>query len=886
MSKRARKSTESGSKSPPRSSRQAISEASSTETSRQESAQGDSLSASPNGPSALRWYAKRGNQVLLLFAALISLGLGWVFADYYVARPIGIRPTYVGRTTCAECHADQIEAFTGSHHDLAMDVANDLTVLGDFNEAVLEHDGLQTRFFRKESQFWVQTEGPNGESAEFQVSHVFGVHPLQQYIVELNRPTDLPENCITKAQVLRASWDVEKGEWFFLRPPDVDERIEPGDPLHWTGITQTWNTSCADCHSTNVVKGFDTTLVDYRTTFSEIDVSCEACHGPGSLHVELANAGGMFWDRRYGTGIVAFPKAEPRKEIETCARCHSRRSVLDETALPGEPFCNAFACELPSPGIYYPDGQILDEDFEFGSFTQSKMYHNKIRCSDCHDPHTARLRFNGNAVCTSCHQHSPSKYDVPAHHHHKPDSPGAQCVNCHMPESFYMEVDGRRDHSIRIPRPDLSVSLQTPNACTQCHISATKLSEPTVAELGRYQDWLVAAREGNEQVATELARLDQWAADKMVEWYGVKDRPSFAPLLANAWTTNGWEADRDFERKLVQLTTRPDTPVIIRAAALQSMAQSGSPESLDGAVARLSDPEPMIVAAALVRVQLGIQESYSLLGEPGGFDRVARLVEPVAELLTHPSRWVRNEAARAIAMLGPDRTRFMNREQAVEFDAALTGLEESLRLHGDRAGSQLGLGLLYEDLARFDEAIDAYRLGIVVEPNAVGPRSNLANLLERQADAARSELQQAAQFVQRRGGQLNQQETQELEALAATEHKLREEVAGLRRDELPLLELDAARAPELAALQYRLGMLLHLNDRDADAAVALARAYELEPSRDDYLFALAVLRKEQGEWLQVRDLSKQLLERDASNPYYSALLREAETALKQLQSGE
>lgn len=809
-------------------------------------------------------------------AALVALGGGWIFADWFVALPVGSRATFVGRSTCAECHADQMKSFTGSHHDLAMDVANDETVLADFSDAVLEHDGLTTRFFRKGKEFWVQTEGPDGKIGEFQVSHVFGVHPLQQYIVELNRPSDLPDNCLSKAQVLRASWDVEKKSWFFLRPPDVEERIEPGDPLHWTGITQTWNTSCADCHSTNLQKGFDTKLVDYRTTFSEIDVSCEACHGPGSLHVELARGGGMFWDRRLGLGIVGFPKAEPRKEIETCARCHSRRFVLDEEALPGEPFCNAMACEVPSEGIYYPDGQILDEDYEFGSFTQSKMYHNKIRCSDCHDPHTARLRYNGNAVCTSCHQHSPSKYDVPAHHHHKPDSPGAQCANCHMPESYYMEVDARRDHSIRIPRPDVSVKWQTPNACTQCHISDTQLPPATVAPLGRYQDWLIASREGNEEVKQELQRLDQWATDKVHEWYGEKDRPSFAPILAQAWSGETTE-----ERELTQLTARPDTPVIIRASALQTLAQFETEASLETAVDRLDDGEAMIVAMALQRVQAGVREAYARVQEFGGFDSVAKLVEPVLPLLTHESRWVRNEAARTIAVLGSDRSRFLSDEQRESFDLALAGFEATLALHADRAGSHLGLGLLYEDLGRFDDAIAAYRNGVKVEPNAVGPRSNLANLLERQADAARAELQQAAQAIQQRQVQVSSLERTELEQLAQTEQKLRDEVAGLRRDELPLMELDAARAPNLAAVQYRLGLLLHLNDRTDEAAAALERAYRLGPDRTEFLFALTLMRKEQGLWTEMLLLAEELVKRDGSNPEYAALLQEARQATNQ-----
>ena len=294
--------------------------------------------------------------VALLSTAVV---LGAIITDWYVALPSGIRPTYVGRDTCARCHAEQVAAFTDSHHDRAMDLASPTTVLADFDDAVLEHDGMTTRFFRRGNDFWVETEGPDGEPAEYQVRYVFGVEPLQQYVVEMNRPADLPAGTISRAQVLRASWDTRENRWFHLRPPDVDERVMPSDPLHWTGSTQRWNTSCADCHSTDLQKNFDLTTLDYRTTFAEIDVSCEACHGPGSMHVELAEGGGFFWDRRYGYGLAKFTKEEPRVEIETCARCHSRRQVLDEETVAGQRLTDGMSCGLLTAGIYHADGQIL-----------------------------------------------------------------------------------------------------------------------------------------------------------------------------------------------------------------------------------------------------------------------------------------------------------------------------------------------------------------------------------------------------------------------------------------------------------------------------------------------------------------------------------------------
>ncbi|MFM9115809.1 MAG: multiheme c-type cytochrome, partial [Planctomycetota bacterium] len=316
---------------------------------------------------------------------------------------------------------------------------------------------------------------------------------------------------IARLHVLRITWDTHGKRWFYLNPPGSNERLAPDDLLNWTSVAQRWNTMCADCHSTNLQKNFDVASGIYHTTFSEIDVSCESCHGPGSLHVQLASARSLFWDRKLGYGLAPL-KAEPNDhEIHACAPCHARRRQLAAGTRPGDNFYDAYSHSLLEPTTYHADGQIQDEVYEFGSFTQSKMYHKNIRCSNCHDPHSAKLKHPGNQLCTSCHAHSAGKYDGPSHHHHEPNSSGAQCVNCHMPETHYMDVDPRRDHSLRVPRPGMSVELGTPNACTQCHLqvdkSVAKLPESKRAGLKRSEDWLPAA-ERDGDVRAELQRMD------------------------------------------------------------------------------------------------------------------------------------------------------------------------------------------------------------------------------------------------------------------------------------------------------------------------------------------------------------------------------------------
>ena len=363
----------------------------------------------------------------------ISIGGGWVFADWYRCIPTDAVAQYVGRDSCVSCHQPQHDLFVGSHHDLAMDLATEETVRADFADQTLEHFGITTKFFRDGQKFMVNTEGPDGKMADFEIKYVFGYEPLQQYMVEL-KPA-VKEGAIGQVQVLRVAWDTEKKKWFYFSPPDVSEKLEPGDPLHWTGITQNWNSSCAACHSTDLQKNYDLANRTYNTTFAEIDVSCESCHGPGSLHVDLAKNKTFFWDRKRGLALNKLKTETNVAQVETCAPCHSRRREIAEGFYAGCNFQEYFDVSLVNRQLYHCDGQIRDEVYVYGSFVQSKMYHNNIRCTDCHDPHSVKVKFDNNQLCTSCHQHPAAKYDDPSHHHHKTGSPGCACVECHMPET-------------------------------------------------------------------------------------------------------------------------------------------------------------------------------------------------------------------------------------------------------------------------------------------------------------------------------------------------------------------------------------------------------------------------------------------------------------------
>ena len=600
--------------------------------------------------------------------------------------------TYAGQQRCAECHADEAKAWRTSHHALAMQMSNDSTVLGDFNDAHFTRDGMTSSFFRKDSKFYVRTEGSEGKPQDFELPYTFGVAPLQQYLVPFSNG---------RLQSFVVAWDsrtkADGGQrWFHLYS---GQKIVPGDPLHWTGRNQTWNYMCANCHSTDLRANYDLAKDSYDTKWSEIDVSCESCHGPGSNHVawahnhksgsyksgdgsdglevNLKSAEGAWAGSQPDSGTMHW-KGDPRShnEIETCAACHSRRHPIVNNPKPGVGFLEEFVPSLLEEGVYYPDGQILEEDYEWGSFIQSKMFHEGVTCSDCHDPHTARLRSeNLNAVCGKCH--SPAKFDVEQHHHHKAESGGALCVNCHMPTKTYMVVDARRDHSFRVPRPDFSVAYGTPNACNQCHKD----------------------------------KSNPWAVDAVAKWYGPNRRQETHFVAAIYAAQHG---QPQAAKALSGLISDSTQPAIARATALNLLPDYLSPTSLAVVKAALNDNDALVRREAVKALEpLSPQERIPL----------------AAPLLTDRILSVRIEAARLLAGTPPDR---LQEPQKAALDRAVGELVASELASAERPENHVNLALIYAQMGRTSDAESELTIALRLDPKSVPAMVNLADLYRAQ----------------------------------------------------------------------------------------------------------------------------------------------------------
>ena len=410
---------------------------------------------------------------------------------------------FVGDRQCKSCHANEYKAWSGSGHFKAMQEVNDSTVEGDFSGKTLVADGVTSRFYRKDGKYYINTQGDDGVNHDYEVKYTFGYYPLQQYLVEF------PGG---RMQATRASWDIKNKKWFHQY---AGQKIPPHDWLHWTGNAQNWNTMCACCHSTNLQKNYNTETDSYNTHYSVINVSCETCHGAGKLHIDYVN-GKEYKKGKKTAGFVhrSGKKAGQIAQINTCTPCHARETEISPHLIQSAELMDNYIPEIPTTEHYYADGQADDEDFTYTSFSQSKMFRQGVKCSSCHEPHTAKLLFTGNQLCMQCHVKT---YDGPSHTFHPVGSAGAECKNCHMPGKVYMGNDFRYDHTFRVPRPDLSLKYGTPNACNNCH---------------------------NNKSA-------QWAADAVTKWYGPVRKYHFAEDLIP-----GSRIDENSEAHLIETAER------------------------------------------------------------------------------------------------------------------------------------------------------------------------------------------------------------------------------------------------------------------------------------------------------------------------------------------
>jgi Flp pilus assembly protein TadD len=746
---------------------------------------------------------------IFFLVCLFALAAGDQQTNGLIAAPAlartgtnSIYAAYGGSASCRECHEEIYDNWAKSHHAHAEREPSPFTENAAFVPAqTFKHGTQQTSLRATNGQYQVITAGLHGTNEIFPVARVLAENPLRQMLIPF------PGG---RVQVTEAAWDPRSNQWFNVYG---NEDRKPGEWGHWLGRGMNWNSMCAACHNTRVRKNYDAATDSYHTTMVEHGVGCESCHGPMSAHND--------WQHAHKNSAQKDPtvtKLTRENFFNTCAGCHSRRGELTGDPVPGDNFFEHHLLTIVDDSdIFYPDGQIRDEDYEVTAFMGSQMFHKGVRCMDCHDVHTMKTKLPGNFLCLSCH--GPAATNAPAinpvtHSHHlafgyntngvltnldlskyvpaRIKETGGECVNCHMPQTPYMVRHWRHDHGFTIPDPLLTKEFKIPNACERCHADkGTDWNLKYVEQwygtnMNRPYRWhgetIARARLGDENAIQPLLKM--LLTDEQFYWRAVA-----ANLLQR------WCAEPTVTAPLIAALT--DTNALVRqcaATALGPLAQAGRPEILAALQPLLNDPSRNVRIATAQ--QLGATlDTNSLAGRDYLHSMAHNADQPLGQLQIGLFEFQHGDATNAL-------THF---QTAAAWDPYSPGV------HGE-------LATLLSQLGRPDDAVAQLRKAVELAPKDADGHFRLALGLNDTGDAAgaTAELEQAVKLDPHH-------------ARAAYNLGLARNASGDTAGALEALQAAAAADPHDAQIPYARATILARLGRMDEAGAAVRRALKLNP---------------------------------------------------------
>ncbi|HYG23977.1 MAG TPA: tetratricopeptide repeat protein [Verrucomicrobiae bacterium] len=719
---------------------------------------------------------------------------------------------FAGSASCRECHRDTFEQWHGSHHQLAeRPIDPQLDSRAFEPERRFQHGSQSVRVFLSNNVPWIEAIGLSGKPEVHAVARVLGHDPLRQFLVEF------PGG---RLQAMEAAYDPHSNNWFNVFG---NEDRQPGEWGHWTGRGLNWNSMCASCHNTGLQRNYSAASDSYHTRFLENGVGCESCHGSMQPHND--------WQKQFGKSGRPDPSLSKLTRVQTqdyCGSCHSRRSDLTGQFKAGEAFLDHYSPALVDASeTYYADGQVRDEDFEFGSFLGSRMHAKGVTCIDCHNPHTAKTILPGNFLCIRCHDGSRSdapKIDPVSHSRHKVfgystegamtnfnlaaydpatiKEKGGECVNCHMPQTTYMQRHRRHDHGFTIPDPLLTRELGIPNACTRCH-----QDKDVEWAIHHSSDWygerLNRPTRRRARLIAQAQQLDPQAAPQLLAWLPKEPLPYWQAVIAGL--LEPWAGDGNVSATLKSLLQH--TNALVRASAARAL-------------------------------------------EPAVHARNAEVVTALRQALKDSQRNVRVAAAWSL------------RAERKPGSRADQELRASLEVGADQPLGQMQLGNYFIARGDLQTAVSHFQKAVQWDQRSPAIRQQLAILLSQlgRPHEAVEQLQAACR-------------------LAPSDANYRYEL-GLAHNEIGDLsgavrELSAAVKldPRLAMGWYNLGLAQHAMGQSVLGLESLAHAERLEPAQARIPYARATILLQIGQRNEAFAAARRALQIDPSHAESRALLQ-------------
>jgi predicted CXXCH cytochrome family protein len=609
---------------------------------------------------------------------------------------------YVGSQACARCHDGEYDSWRKTLHVQMTKPIAEARVEGDFRPGThLEQYGRAYTMDSKDGRYTVSISRGGGPAEKFQVDYTLGARRFQGYL------STLPDGRI---YVLPIFWHNESKRWLDWK------EIAPVPDHPTADLRQIWNITCVNCHATNLARNFNRKSRTYATTWTEMGIGCEGCHGPGADHVAVADA----WDKdpvhapakptAAELRIFSPAKATPRQTFDACGYCHGNKNNTFFGFKPGdrfEDYALPFLMSEPIPandpqGEFWPDGRPSRFNRPQALTVSGCFQRGEATCTNCHRMHgpenahmlkvavdmpDGRRTRESDGLCVQCHK---ALANDTSHTHHAADSQGSRCIECHMSDVNWRLITRRRDHTFQAPVPELTSRYGVPNACTTCH-----------------ED-----------------KSPEWAASTMDRWYGNNERRLATVAMSDAMYAAA-AGDASALPDVARLAGDRTHGSLIRASAAEFAGQllargsTSSPRAshstpvVNALIGAANDPEPSVRAVAVTALGSIVDDRTTVV---------------IAAHVTDAARVVRVRAAEALLDRGIVR---LDGAAGAALERAQAEWAESLRTFNDVARDQTALGRLELARGRTAEAADALDNAVALDPTQARPHVYLGVLAAR-----------------------------------------------------------------------------------------------------------------------------------------------------------